>query len=125
LKSITAKILPKSMTAKITPKAAEPAAGVVKPTIKKETVRIEVPTGPRGVPQATVRIQPAPPPARPPEAVVRTLVPAPVPVLTDTEPETGDEEGVAHDPLLLYASYGVLAFALINFGLQLATYLAR
>ena len=125
-KSITARILPKSMTAKITPKAtAESEPSIVKPTIKKETVRIEVPTGPRAVPQATVKIQPAPVAARP-AAEVRTIVPAPVPVLrTNADAETEEAGTSAHDPVVMYAAWGVLLFALVNFGLQLVTYLAH
>ena len=125
-KSITARILPKSMTARITPKAAESAPTTVKPTIKKETVRIEVPTGPRPVPQATVKIQSAPAPAKGPEAAVRTLVPAPVPALRTTGESDFEEAGtLAHDPAVMYVSYGVLFFAVLNFALQLVNYLSH
>ena len=114
------------MTAKITPKAtADITPATVKPTIKKETVRIEVPTGPRAVPQATVKIQPAPAPARPPEAAVRAIVPVPVPTLkAATVTDVEETEAATHDPMVTYVSYGVLLFALFNFALQLMTYLS-
>ena len=123
MKSITARILPKSMTAKITPKAtAEVTPATVKPTIKKETVRIEVPTGPRAVPQATVKIQPAPAPAKPPEAAVRAMVPVPVPTLkAATVTDVEEAEAATHDPMIMYVSCGVLLFAFITFALQLMT----
>ena len=115
------------MTAKITPKAAEAAPATVKPTIKKETVRIEVPTGPRVVPQATVKIQPAPAPARGPEAAVRAVVPVPVPTLkiAATEADIEESEAATHDPMVMYASWAVLLFAVVSVTLQLITYLAR
>ena len=115
------------MTARITPKAAEAAPATVKPTIKKETVRIEVPTGPRAVPQATVKIQPAPAPAKRPEAAVRAIVPVPAPTLpaTATEADTEETEATTNDPMLMYASWAVLLFAVFSFALQLITYLAR
>ena len=115
------------MTAKITPKAVETAPATVKPTIKKETVRIEVPTGPRPMPQATVKIQPAPAPAKGPEAAVRAVVPVPVPALRTaaTEADIEETEAAANDPMVMYASWAVLLFAAFSLALQVVTYLAR
>ncbi len=103
--------------------AAPEGAPSVKPTIKKETVRIEVPTAAKVVPQATVKIQPAPAPQRLPEAQIRT-VPA---LVTSTTTVADDEaEAPAHeDSTMTFVSAGVLVFAAASFGMQLWTYLTN
>jgi hypothetical protein len=90
---------------------------VVKPTVKKDTVRIEVPPGGAKVaPQATVRIQQTQPLIRPPEAQVRTLA-----KVEDADVVSSTQE----DPVLLYASLGVLVFAAITFGIEVVTYVTN
>ena len=104
------------------PAAAE-GAPTVKPTLKKETVRIDVPAVPaRPVPQATVKIQSAPTPTRPPVAEVRT-----VPALVTTTAVSADEDEAAapEDSTMALVSGGVLAFAAVTFGLQLWTFLTN
>ena len=113
------------MTARIFPKAAsaEATPATVKPTIKKETVRIEIPAA-RSVPQATVKIQPAPVP-RKPEVSAAAIVPAPVPTLKTAPAEVEEDEVTAHDPTVMYVSAIVLAIAVVNFGIQLMTFLSN
>ena len=89
---------------------------MVKPTPKKDTVRIEVPTGPaKAAPQATIKIQQAQPSIRP-EAQVRTLARTDD---TDVVPAT------AEDPMLLVASLCVLVFAAITCAIEAVTYFAN
>ena len=107
------------------PKPAAPeGAPTVKPTIKKETVRIEVPTAAaKVVPQATVKIQPAPVPQKLPEAQIRT-----VPALVTSTTTVADDEAEAparDDSTMMLVSIGVLVFAVASFGMQLWTYLAN
>jgi hypothetical protein len=101
------------------PKApmAGDAPTVVKPTVKKDTVRIEVPpTGSKMAPQATVRIQQTQPLIRPPEAQVRTLAKV---------EDTHVVEASADDPMLLVASLCVLVFAAITCAIEAITYFSN
>ncbi len=105
------------------PVAAE-GAPTVKPTLKKETVRIDVPAAAaKPIPQATVKIQPAPAPSKMPTAQIRT-VPA---LVTSTASIASDEaEAPAHeDSKMMLFSVGVLVFAAVSFGVQLWTYLTN
>jgi hypothetical protein len=96
---------------------AADAPTVVKPTVKKDTVRIEVPAGgSRTAPQATVRIQQTQPLIRPPEAQVRTLAKVED---ADVVPATAD------DPMLLMASLCVLVFAAITCAIEAITYFSN
>ena len=111
-----------SAAAPATPVAPE-GAPTVKPTIKKETVRIEVPTAAKVVPQATVKIQPAPIPQKLPEAQIRT-----VPALVTSTTTVADDEAEAparDDSTMMLVSVGVLVFAVASFGMQLWTFLAN
>jgi hypothetical protein len=104
--------LPKTPTV-----ASSDAPTVVKPTMKKDTVRIEVPpSGAKVAPQATVRIQQTQPLIRPPEAQVRTLA-----KVEDADDVSSSEE----DPVLLYASLGVLIFAAVTCGIEAVTYFSN
>ena len=105
------------------PAAAE-GAPTVKPTLKKETVRIDVPAAAKLVPQATVKIQSAPAPTRPPVAEVRT-VPALVTTTATTIADDEDEAVASEDPTMRLVAGGVLAFAAVTFGLQLWTFLTN
>ena len=102
------------------PKVPTPVAGdsptVVKPTVKKDTVRIEVPSGGMVAPQATVKIQQTQPVVRPPEAQVRTLAKV---ENADVVPMTQE------DPALLYTSAAVLAFSVILCLIEALTYFAN
>ena len=96
-----------------TPPAPAPAAVGIKPTPKKDTVRIEVPNA-KQVPQATVKLQQTQPLIRPPAAEVRTLAAPAVINLPD------DDEAVARKTSLVkMASIGVFALALITVAIQL------
>ena len=97
---------------------AAPAAVGIKPTPKKDTVRIEVPTA-KQVPQATVKLQQTQPMIRPPVAVVRTLA---APSVTDVSSDT--DEGV-EDDFLKTASIGVFALALLTVAIQLWSFFAN
>ena len=83
-------------------------------------MRIEVPSAAKVVPQATVKIQPAPVPQRPPEAQIRT-VPALV-TSTTTVADDHEEAAVGEDSALMLVSVGVLLFAVVTFGMQAWTY---
>ncbi len=107
----------KFVTARILPKPA--GAEAVPATIKKETVRIEVPA--RTVPQATVKLQPAP--VKKPEPAAGIIMP--VPTLHTGEAVEEESEATAHDPVFMYLSAGMLLFALIIFGIELSTFLAK
>ncbi len=87
---------------------------VVKPTVKKDTVRIEVPSS-RVAPQATVKIQQTQPLIRPPEAQVRTLARTDVDVVPEIV--AGKE-----DPMLMAFSLCVLVFAAISCAIEAITY---
>ena len=93
---------------------------MLKPTIKKETVRIEGPSAAaKAGPQATVKIQPAPVPQRPPEAKIRT-VPA---LVTSTTPVVEDEaEALADGSTMMLVSAGVLVFSALTFLMQAWTF---
>ena len=95
-------------------------AAVVKPTPKKDTVRIEVPAAQRPAPQATVKLQQTQPLIRPPAAEVRTLVPA----AAAPHAATAEGESVAEDPMMMYASIAVLVFAIVTLVVQALTYFA-
>lgn len=95
---------------------ADEGAPIAKPTLKKETVRIDVPAAlAKPVPQATVKIQPAPTPIRPPVAEVRL-----VPTITVDEDE---EVAAPEDRTMTLVAGGVFLFALVSFGMQLWTFL--
>ena len=85
---------------------------VVKPTVKKDTVRIAPPVASKVPPQATVRLQQTQPLVRPPEAQVRTLA------RTDVDVVSAPKE----DPVLLFASLGVLVFAAVTCAIEAVTY---
>lgn len=99
--------------------AAVPVAGV-KPTPKKDTVRIEVP-GAKQVPQATVKLQQTQPLIRPPQAEVRTLA-APMVATTTAD---ADEVVTGEDPTVTMISWGVLAFSVIVLVLQVLTFISK
>ena len=102
--------------------AGAEGAAVVKPTPKKDTVRIEVPpAGRAAAPQATVKLQQTQPLIRPPAAEVRTIATTTAPITTRA---ASDEVEVENDPMLLYASVAVLIFAVVTFALQVMTYIA-
>ena len=108
------------MEARATPKVptatSADAPTVVKPTPKKDTVRIDVPAGPsRVAPQATVKIQQAQPAIRP-EPQVRTLAKVED---SDVVPATAD------DPMLMVASLCVLVFAAVTCAIEAVTYFAN
>ncbi len=76
------------------------------------------------IPQATVKIQPAPVPQKLPVAQVRT-VPAVV-TSTTTVPEEEEADAPAgEDRAMMFVSLGVLVFAAASFGMQLWTYLSN
>ncbi len=90
---------------------------MVKPTVKKDTVRIDVPSSPSKIaPQATVKIQQTQPLIRPPEAQVRTLA------------RTDDADVVPatqEDPMLMIASLCVLVFAAVTCAIEAVTYFSN
>ena len=102
-----------------TPTPAAPAAVGVKPTPKKDTVRIEVPNA-KQVPQATVKLQQTQPLVRPPAAEVRTLA---APAVVDLPGDTA--EGVEDEGFLKMVSIGVFALALLTVAIQLWGLLAN
>ena len=103
----------------LSPTLTPPAAGGLKPTPKKDTVRIEVPNA-KQVPQATVKLQQTQPLVRPPAAEVRTLsAPAVVNLPDDADEVTGEE-----DNLVKMASVGVFVLALLTVGIQLWSLIA-
>lgn len=91
----------------------------MKPTVKKDTVRIEVPTA-KQVPQATVKLQQTQPLIRPPAAEVRTLAPAVITPAVVTDADTVEGE----DSAMKFASIGVFALALVTVAIQLWTLLS-
>jgi hypothetical protein len=96
------------------------APTVVKPTAKKDTVRIEVPSaGAKLAPQATVRIQQTQPLIRPPEAQVRTLAKVERAEAADVVASS------AEDPMLLVASLCVLVFAAVTCAIEAITYFSN
>ena len=101
-----------------TPGQTGPAVAAVRPTPKKDTVRIEVPNA-KQIPQATVKLQQTQPMVRPPAAEVRTLA---APALVTVPDEAG--EATEDDGLLRMASIGVFVLALLTFASQLWTFIA-
>ena len=100
-------------------------APVVKPTLKKETVRIDVPAASvKPTPQATVRIPSAPASTRPPVAEVR-LVPATAAVPVPITMEEDEENATPEDFTMTLVAGGVLLFSLVSFGMQLWTFLTN
>ena len=92
---------------------ADSGSGRVKPTPKKDTVRIEVPNA-KQVPQATVKLQQTQPLIRPPAAEVRTVA---APAVIDLPGDT--DEVAEEDSLLKMASVGVFVLSLITVAIQL------
>ncbi len=109
-------VTPESVKSDFASKAAveeSSAATVVAPTVKKDTVRIEVPKAKPLPPGATVKIQQTQPMIRPPAAEVRTLaVPGAV---------VGE---AAEDPTLMYMSIGLLVFSALVLLFQVLNYIA-
>lgn len=99
-----------------------PAAPAMKPALKKETARIDLPPGPKAVPTPTIKMAQTQPVAVRPAPQLQPAVLVPSPAKSTGSLGSGDAMDVEESsagPLPLWACAAVFALSLATFAVQL------